>query len=479
MSHAPKRARAEQGGATLAPALSEAQKPHAEPPAEELRSLLLLKWGTKDAGCKYVLDMLSPKELSAFVESKFQLDWKDVRRSPAEQINIKAFKIREEAGPGGGALDAIAAFGHRWGLRGEEVDLLRRLNFKELRHVVGQYAGGGVGALKGLVQQANAPSTRPSNAIVATVPREPGGPTLGRPHRLELIDPFADALVLGDANLSFSRLLARHRRGLGHSGNVVATTFEQLAQLQERYVEIDDTIRELQDSGAEVWHGVDCTQIALDERFQGLEERFGAVYYNFPHAGAVRGFFDAHPFVHWRHENLMHLFFRALRAFMKRGGIVKVASNSNATGVRYTTIMEAAALNEFVHMETVPFQEWLLRKYNRSFGDKRDAKKRLEGESSYTSQKSEKDMVYMFSFRPSGVPPPRAPIKRPPACSDFFAATVACKCGFVCPLEMKDGQSSQHHFKSGGAHAEAEGRERKLIVAELYKRFLSELAGEH
>jgi len=298
--------------------------------------------------------------------------------------------------------------------------------------------------------------------------------------RLELIDPFGDALVLGDANLSFSRLLARHRDSLSHPGHVVATTFEQLEQLRERYIEIDETIQELQIYGADVWHGVDCTQIALDDRFQGLEERFGAVYYNFPHAGAVRGFFDAHPFVHWRHENLMHFFFRALRAFVKRGGLVKVASNSGATGVRYTTIIEAAALNEFVHVETVPFLAWQLHKYNRSFGDKRDQKKRLEGESSYTSQRSEKDMVYAFRFAPTGVPPPRAPIKRPPACRDFFAATVACRCGFVCPLEMKDAlQTRQHHFKSSGAHAEAEGQERQLVVAELYKRFLSELSGQH
>lgn len=28
----------------------------------------------------------------------------------------------------------------------------------------------------------------------------------------------------------------------------------------------------------------------------------GAVYYNFPHAGSVGGFFDGHPLVNWRHD---------------------------------------------------------------------------------------------------------------------------------------------------------------------------------
>ena len=40
-------------------------------------------------------------------------------------------------------------------------------------------------------------------------------------------------------------------------------------------------------------------------------------------AGAVGGFFDGHPLVNWRHENLMRLFFRALRAYVKPGGVVK------------------------------------------------------------------------------------------------------------------------------------------------------------
>ena len=78
----------------------------------------------------------------------------------------------------------------------------------------------------------------------------------------------------------------------------------------------------------------------------------GAVYYNFPHAGAVSGFFDGHPCVNWRHENLMRLFFRALRSFMQPGGLVKVSSSKGAVGVRFFYIMESAAENEFVHVET-------------------------------------------------------------------------------------------------------------------------------
>ena len=48
----------------------------------------------------------------------------------------------------------------------------------------------------------------------------------------------------------------------------------------------------------------------------------------------------------------MRLFFRALRSFMKPGGLVKVSSSKGAVGVRFFYIMESAAENEFVHVET-------------------------------------------------------------------------------------------------------------------------------
>merc|ERR1712066_614412 len=145
--------------------------------------------------------------------------------------------------------------------------------------------------------------------------------------------------------------------GLGHVGRVIATTFEEIETLRERYKEIDQTIKYLEDHDAEVYHGVDCTRIAVDPRFKDMKESLGGVYYNFPHSGAIPGFFDGHPMVNWRHENLMRLFFRALRSFVKPGGVVKVSSNSSAVGVRYSYIIGSALENEFTHVETMPFLE--------------------------------------------------------------------------------------------------------------------------
>merc|ERR1719221_2230039 len=185
----------------------------------------------------------------------------------------------------------------------------------------------------------------------AALPDGQGVSTFGRFGRLELIDPLADCAVFGDANLTFSMKLCKHRKALGHVGRVIATTFEDRDTLKQRYKEIEQTIETLEENYCEVLHGVDCTRIALDPQFEGMEGSLGAVYYNFPHSGAVSGFFDGHPLVNWRHENLMRLFFRALRSFVKPGGIVKVSSNMGAVGVRFSYIIGGALENEFLHTE--------------------------------------------------------------------------------------------------------------------------------
>jgi len=273
---------------------------------------------------------------------------------------------------------------------------------------------------------------------------------------LELIDPIADCAVFGDANLTFSLRLAKHRRALGHVGRVVATTFEELDTLRERYKEIDESIKTLENYYCEVFHGVDCTRIALDEQFKGMEGSLGAVYYNFPHSGAIQGFFDGHPIVNWRHENLMRNFFRALRTFVKPGGIVKVASNAGAVGVRYYYIVNSAVENEFEHTDTVPFLQWHLHRYGRSYGDKRDISKRPDAvkNQAYAAQQGERDMVYCFKYKPTGTKLGPPAVRLPPSLKTLLACTDGPFRGLQPPA-------------------------RKTFAENMYKRFVSEVSGTH
>merc|ERR1711972_209856 len=250
--------------------------------------------------------------------------------------------------------------------------------------------------------------------------------------------------------------LARHRKSLGHVGRVIATTFEDLDTLRERYKEIDQSISTLEDHYAEVYHGVDCTRIAIDSRFEGLEGSLGAIYYNFPHSGAIQGFFDGHPVVNWRHENLMRLFFRGLRYFVKPGGVVKVSSNMSAIGVRYSYIIGSAMENEFVHTETMPFLEWHLHRYGRSYGDKRDVYKRPDAKnnSSYNSQRAEADMVYCFEYAPSGDAIGKQKVRLPPTLKTISLCTDGPFRSLVGPARMN-------------------------MAASLHKRFITEVSGTH
>jgi len=365
---------------------------------------------------------------------------------------MHAASIRERSGPGGGPLDTVSAFKWRWKLDITADRVLRKLTHRELRYVLRRYNG--QKPLGEVVEEAIACPTEEGNAIGSVVPDAPGTRAFARFHRLEIIDPVSESAVFGDANLSFALNLAKHRKALGHVGRIIATTFETLETLQERYKEIGETIKTLDEHYAEVYHGVDCTRIAVDARFKGLEGTFGAVYYNFPHAGAISGFFDGHPLVNWRHENLMRLFFRALRSFVKPEGIVKVSSNMGAVGVRYSYIIESALENEFIHVETLPFLEWRLHRYGRSYGDRRDAYKRPGEGQGYNVQKAEADMVYTFEYRPSGNVLPRQKLRLPPT----FKTIQACP----------DGPFQNLH-----------GEARRKLAKELYHRFLTEVSGTH
>lgn len=419
--------------------------------AQRIRQIMT-KWTMPDElVVKHVLEGLTFEELGELDKSNYGPDKFNIWKSPAELCAMHIAQCRERNGPGGGPLDSIGAFKFHWKLELSTEAVLRKLCHKDLRYVLETYNG--QTSLEEVV--ADAAQSEPSEGTaIGSVPEAPGCRAMGRFYRLELIDPMADAAVFGDANLTFALNLAQHRKALGHVGRVIATTFENLETLRERYREIDETIKTLEDCFAEVYHEVDCTRIGVDPRFKGMEESLGAVYYNFPHAGAVSGFFDGHPLVNWRHENLMRLFFRGLRYFVKPGGLVKVASNQGAVGVRWSYIVGSAVTNEFVHVETVPFLEWQLHRYGRSYGDRRDSYKRPGEGQGYNVQRAESDMVYTFVYRPSGQELEKQQIRLPPT----FKTILACPDG---PFQNLQGES------------------RRNLAKQLHKRFIMECSGTH
>lgn len=418
---------------------------------------ILLKWGlTTEVVVRYCLENCSIEELEGLSIGAWRPDKNSQWKSVGDQLARHIAELRERKLPVGNALDPIAAFVFRYKSKidAKADKLLRSLSHKDLRHVIANFDGSR--DIQTLVQEAAGMEPNEDIETGNALPNDPGVTVLSRFTRLELIEPCADAAVFGDANLTFSLKLAKHRKALGHVGRVIATTFEELDTLRERYQEIDASIKVLEDHFAEVYHGVDCTSVGLDKRFSGLDGTLGAVYYNFPHSGAVQGFFDGHPLVNWRHENLMRLFFRALRSFVKPGGYVKVSSNMGAVGVRYSYIIDSALENEFLHIETVPFLEWHLHRYGRSYGDKRDVYKRPDATNnqSYNAQSAERDMVYCFCYAPTGNPMKPQIVRHPPR------------------LEVLKNTSD-------GPFKNMAGLVKKNLADQLHQRFLAEASGTH
>eukprot|EP00928_Gymnodinium_smaydae_P069612 TRINITY_DN531_c0_g1_i1.p1 TRINITY_DN531_c0_g1~~TRINITY_DN531_c0_g1_i1.p1 ORF type:complete len:506 (-),score=137.78 TRINITY_DN531_c0_g1_i1:142-1659(-) len=427
----------------------------ADPEIQQRLKLLLTRWAlSTDNSVRHVLENASVEELQFLIDTKFVPSKTDQRKTPAEFTNQKLNEFRERHLPGGAHLDVLQMFRFRNKLSEADERRLRALTHKDLRYVVENYDG--TSSIEDLIAESSGHEPDEDQAAYA-MPGAPGAKTMGRFNRLELIDGLADSAVFGDANLSFSVVLARHRAGLGHVGRVIATTFEEIETLRERYKEIDETIKDLEGYDAEVYHGVDCTRIAIDDRFKGMKGQLGAVYYNFPHSGAVGGFFDSHPMVNWRHENLMRLFFRALRSFVKPGGVVKVSSNKGAVGVRYAYIVGSAMENEFVHVETMPFTEWTLHRYGRSYGDRRDQYKRLDAKNnqSYNAQNASNDMVYCFRYEPSGNAIGKQSVRPPPT----LKALKECKDG---PFQKLANVAARHK-----------------LAEELHARFVKEVTGTH
>jgi len=430
-------------------------------PEQVLIMKLLNKWQMpEDLVTKYVLaevcdlDELKTLDSSNYVPDKFHWQ-KSAPDLLARYVNdLRQRNPARPCGSGGGPLDVVSTFKFRFKLDAAQDKLVRGLNHKDLRYVLNNFDGSE--PLDEVIKK-GAEYEPEEDSTETALPLGAGVGTIGRFCRLELIDPLADAAVFGDANLTFALKLAKHRKALGHVGRVIATTFEDLPTLQSRYPEIDTSINILENHFCEVYHEVDCTRVAVDDRFKGMESSLGAVYYNYPHSGAIGGFFDGHPLVNWRHENLMRLFFRALRTFVKPGGSVKVASNMGAVGVKYSYIVDSAVTNEFIHVETMPFLEWHLHRYGRSYGDRRDAYKRPDAENnqSYNAQNAEKDMVYCFCYAPSGEPLTSDKIiTNPPN----LKTLVACYDG---------------PFKS------LQGVAKHNLAQQLRKRFVTEASGTH
>ncbi|CAK9061968.1 E3 SUMO-protein ligase RanBP2 [Durusdinium trenchii] len=153
---------------------------------------LLQKWSLQDDKVMlHVLEGLEMDELEYLDVSAFTPDMFNWQKLPADQAATHVALWHEKVKTlGGGPLDALLTFCERWNLGKDEDSLLRTLSHKDLRYIIDHYDG--TQQLEELVQEAQQ-ALPLEGRTEGCMPDAPGVAAISRFHRLELIDPTADA----------------------------------------------------------------------------------------------------------------------------------------------------------------------------------------------------------------------------------------------------------------------------------------------
>ncbi|CAK0908626.1 unnamed protein product, partial [Prorocentrum cordatum] len=113
-------------------------------PAEKSKiTQLLNRWGLSgDELTKHVLESLTLQELAQLAQSGYSPDVNSQWKGPSELLHNHINQVREQKSPGGGGpLDYVSCFRHRWKLDISAERVLRTLGHKDLRHVLANFDG--------------------------------------------------------------------------------------------------------------------------------------------------------------------------------------------------------------------------------------------------------------------------------------------------------------------------------------------------
>jgi hypothetical protein len=260
--------------------------------------------------------------------------------------------------------------------------------------------------------------------------------------------------------MTFTSALIKWRVDHEHTGNLVASTYESKETLLTRYKEdrMNDRIDNLEGFGAEVINGLDCTW--LKEAFP--VRRFDMVIFNFPHAGkpeklkSLKGG-DGHPWLQWRHKNLMLFFFRAARSVLNENGRVIVSTNRNAYCASQEDLAWASRASGFTKVAQHQFREWKHSKYDRAYGDWRDEdqlKGELNKDGGYRGQMKTNEQVFCFQLIDVDVG--ELFYVEPPTAKEVAPQVASCKCGLLVP---RDKHIIDRHRREKGCFLQEAGKD--------------------
>jgi hypothetical protein len=269
-----------------------------------------------------------------------------------------------------------------------------------------------------------------------------------------------NVLIVGDARLAFAQLIGKHRREKGHIGVTCASTYEDNETLLRRYPGIEKTIADLEVNDVFVHHELDCTW--LESKLTFVPD---LIYFNFPHAGkpdkvkGIRG--DGHPWLLWRHKNLMLLFFRASYLALAPGGRVCVSTGVRSWCCSEQDLRLASRMSGFAEIHREVFFKFPLGHYQRSFGDWRDDGRNITG-NVYPEQDKNNEVIFTFQRTEHDIP--ALPLWDPPPVDSVADEVVTFKCGVMAPKDQKWALQSQKG--ATGDYEEMKGEDHKRVIWE-------------
>ncbi|KAL7130735.1 hypothetical protein ABFS83_13G153700 [Erythranthe nasuta] len=167
-------------------------------------------------------------------------------------------------------------------------------------------------------------------------------------------------LLVGEGDFSFSACLAV---AFGSASNMIATSLDSQAFLEENYGSAPSNIEKLKRRGCKVMHEIDATKIANHESLGRL--KFDRIIFNFPFAGFFTSLSPEHKLR--RHRRLVSLFLKNAKQMISEGGEIHITHKTNGDSVEWN--LESIASSHGLRLiKAVKFQPLHYPGYNTKYG---------------------------------------------------------------------------------------------------------------
>ncbi|KAF8410899.1 hypothetical protein HHK36_003436 [Tetracentron sinense] len=154
-------------------------------------------------------------------------------------------------------------------------------------------------------------------------------------------------LLVGEGDFSFSLCLAK---AFGSATNMVATSLDNQDSLAKKYSYAIGNVRDLEEMGCLVLHGVDATN--MSQHFFLRTQRFDRIVYNFPHVGFL--FREASYCQIELNKKLVKGFLRNAKVLIKEKGEIHVTHKTSNPYNKWNLVEKAEKIGLVLH-ESVPF----------------------------------------------------------------------------------------------------------------------------